>query len=102
MANPDEHFLHRPNQLSLSPIDNADPEKAKSSSEDHTDCGTMAMFSTAENHANSMFIDPRLLIALRSPVLYEDLFGKYEPLLNMCKNRVPLLSGLKYLNETSR
>jgi hypothetical protein len=55
----------------------------------------MAMSSTDGNHVDSIFIDPRLLIALRSPVLYEDLFGKYEQLLNMCKDYISLFSTIK-------
>jgi hypothetical protein len=54
----------------------------------------MAMSSTDGNHIDSIFIDPRLLIA-SSPVLYEDIFGKYEQLLNMCKDYISLFSTIK-------
>lgn len=85
MVIPDESSPHSHNQLSLSLFDSAAHGKMKSTSDDKSDFGTSATCFTTENHANSLFIDPRLLIALRSPVLYENLFEKYKPLLNMCK-----------------
>lgn len=100
-ANLNEHSHQSPIQVNLPPTDNTDHEKTMSSNKDHNDCGTVAMSSTAKNHVTSMFIDPRLLIALRSPVLYEDLFGKYEQLLNMCKNYISLFSTIRYLIETT-
>lgn len=75
-------------------MDSTDHEKTRPSNEGHNDCATMAMSSTAGNHVDSMFIDPRLLVALRTPVLYEDLFGKYKPLLNMCKDYVSPFSTI--------
>lgn len=68
----------------LSPPDPAGHGETKLDSEGDNYCISPIL----ENRVKTRFIDPRLLTALRSPVLYEDLFDKFEPLLNMCEDHI--------------
>lgn len=62
------------------------------------DCSTLAMSSALENAGEEhvpptiMFKDPRRNFrTLGSPILHQNLVGKFETLLNMCKNLITVM-----------
>jgi hypothetical protein len=69
-------------------------------------CNAAAMVSAIENADGGdnsftpIFKDPeQKLMGLGSPVLYESLFGKFEPLLHMCKNYIIILPRLSLMGN---
>jgi hypothetical protein len=71
-------------------------------------CHTLALPSAVENavdeHTSLSILNedlPQTLITLGNPVLHNSLFGKFESLLNMCKNMVRIMCQLS-LTQTAR
>ncbi|EED12918.1 hypothetical protein TSTA_054290 [Talaromyces stipitatus ATCC 10500] len=84
MGFPHDCFFSSLEHWSLPPIENIGLEQAETClpSDTRHDLERAAAPSPMDQ-VDSTFIDPRQLMVLRSPVLYEDLYGKYEQLLNM-------------------
>jgi hypothetical protein len=80
---------------SCSPTGTIDNTNTDSSDDVVNDWGTLT--TSAATSSNPMFIDPRHLIVLTSPVLHQDLFEKFEPLLRMCKAPITFFHCFEYI-----